>query len=123
MTLRAQAAFMGELGRLMEGSGWQGGGQGQLSVCCSRLAEVWGRLLTGEIAESVAVVMRVRGLHDVAVELTSRSAETCGEGCSQGDACCIPCQFIPFACLTLATLYAPKFEPMCAHTAAASARG
>ena len=62
------------------------------------------------------------GLRDVAVELTSRSAETCGEGCSQGDACCIPCQFIPFACLTLATLYAPKFEPMRAYTVLQQAR-
>ena len=48
---------MGELGRLMNGGGWQGHGEGLLSVCCARLAEVWGRLLTGE----VVCVMRVLG--------------------------------------------------------------
>jgi hypothetical protein len=46
---------MGELGRLMNGGGWQGLGEGLLSVCCARLAEVWGRLLTGEVVR----VMRV----------------------------------------------------------------
>jgi hypothetical protein len=50
-----QAVFMGELGRLMNGGGWQGLGEGLLSVCCARLADVWGRLLTGEVVR----VMRV----------------------------------------------------------------
>ena len=57
VTRVTQAVFMGELGRLMNGGGWQGLGEGLLSVCCARLADMWGRLLTGEVVH----VMRVLG--------------------------------------------------------------
>lgn len=56
----SQAAFVGELGRVIDSSNTSAGADGLLSVCCARLAVLWGRLLTAPKAASKSVLKQAR---------------------------------------------------------------